>query len=775
MVVILFCSLLLASAPFSALQLHAQLPVRTRQLQLISNNNTNYTLVRSVDGQVVNWSLILPPSAGSTGSLLTSTVAGSDATMGWLAPGANGSLLTIAAGVPAWTPGAGLFWALTGNSATTAWNGAAGNFVGTSDDEDLVLLANNTFGMKIIGDDAALAGADGRVIFGQRTLVAGIPGAAQAEERVNILGGNLRFDSEGSAAITREIIFDGTSGAGNFRIAGDGGDIVWQGGGGNRLQMASYWGIRLIGNRGVGGAPAFSAGAATDASVNIIGTRTTAPILVTTPPAALTANQQEWRNSASTALSIVDSDGDFGIGVTAALSAKLQIQATSSTGNGIQLDPWGVNPGNTTQIRFRELAAGGANYVAFRSPDALAADNLYTLPNGFPAADDYVMTSTAAGVMSWQDPLTLIDAWYLNGNSNAVAGSFIGPTNDNVPMNIATVAGVPGNIRFYIGSVAPADLRMELSDNTFTIGDAVNNVNTTMNGSLTVTGTAGTPNVRLVSLSGAAGATIPVGFDRVVLADVDGDLHQVGSEAFVETFAWSLTGNAVTNPATNYLGTTDAQGLSIRTGGTEAIRINTSQQVGIGTSAPSQLLEVEDGNVLISTSALGTVGSLRWEEAGANGNNYVAFQPAAALANDNTYTLPSSIGAANTYLRIASAPAPTATTATLEWAVLTVVPNVETFNVTVDNQAIAQAGTTTFLRLSSDGVAANRTVTLADGTTQGHVMVIRVIGNGSAAYGVELADGANLELSGGFNMNDGDTITLIWDGTDWFETGRRNN
>ena len=116
---------------------------------------------------------------------------------------------------------------------------------------------------------------------------------------------------------------------------------------------------------------------------------------------------------------------------------------------------------------------------------------------------------------------------------------------------------------------------------------------------------------------------------------------------------------------------------------------------------------------------------------------------------------------------------PTATAATLQWTTISVTPNVESFNVTADNQAIAQAGTTTFLRLTGDATPPNRTVTIADGTTQGHVMVIRAIGVG--ANGVQLQDAGNLELSGNFNMNDGDTITLIWDGAEWYETARRNN
>lgn len=40
---------------------------------------------------------------------------------------------------------------------------------------------------------------------------------------------------------------------------------------------------------------------------------------------------------------------------------------------------------------------------------------------------------------------------------------------------------------------------------------------------------------------------------------------------------WSLKGNGLTDPATNYIGTSDLQGLSLRTNATEAIHINTNQ------------------------------------------------------------------------------------------------------------------------------------------------------------------------------------------------------
>lgn len=65
--------------------------------------------------------------------------------------------------------------------------------------------------------------------------------------------------------------------------------------------------------------------------------------------------------------------------------------------------------------------------------------------------------------------------------------------------------------------------------------------------------------------------------------------------------AWKLLGNAGTNPATNFLGTTDAQDLVFRTNNTERMRILSGGNVGIGTTAPTQRLHVL-GNSLVSTN-----------------------------------------------------------------------------------------------------------------------------------------------------------------------------
>src|SRR5262245_36217942 len=60
---------------------------------------------------------------------------------------------------------------------------------------------------------------------------------------------------------------------------------------------------------------------------------------------------------------------------------------------------------------------------------------------------------------------------------------------------------------------------------------------------------------------------------------------------------WELTGNSGTSPATDFLGTRDLQPLVIKTNGAEAMRIDPSGNVGLGTRPTSSKLEIaaQDG------------------------------------------------------------------------------------------------------------------------------------------------------------------------------------
>jgi len=67
--------------------------------------------------------------------------------------------------------------------------------------------------------------------------------------------------------------------------------------------------------------------------------------------------------------------------------------------------------------------------------------------------------------------------------------------------------------------------------------------------------------------------------------------------------SWLLGGNAISNPLTQFLGTTNAQPLVFRAFGTEYMRLDTNGRLGIGTTAPTSRLYVQQ------STASGTVGT----------------------------------------------------------------------------------------------------------------------------------------------------------------------
>lgn len=68
--------------------------------------------------------------------------------------------------------------------------------------------------------------------------------------------------------------------------------------------------------------------------------------------------------------------------------------------NGVRLDPYGTSTGETTSIRFVELALNGTNYVGLKAPDAISANTLWTMPSADGSANHYLKTN-GSGVLSF--------------------------------------------------------------------------------------------------------------------------------------------------------------------------------------------------------------------------------------------------------------------------------------------------------------------------------------------------------------------------------------
>jgi hypothetical protein len=73
---------------------------------------------------------------------------------------------------------------------------------------------------------------------------------------------------------------------------------------------------------------------------------------------------------------------------------------SSSAQNAFQVKPYGAAAGNTSEIRFNELAANGANYVGFKAPDTLAGNVIWKLPTA-DGTSGQILSTDGSGQLQW--------------------------------------------------------------------------------------------------------------------------------------------------------------------------------------------------------------------------------------------------------------------------------------------------------------------------------------------------------------------------------------
>ena len=114
---------------------------------------------------------------------------------------------------------------------------------------------------------------------------------------------------------------------------------------GGRFILQSYWGMSIYGGRISATALGFELGLTTDWSLNVIGTTAANPVFVVTGASSQTGNLQQWRNSSSTVLSAVTSDGSLLLGKSTAAGYRLDVVGTAistSTSTSSTTSTYGV-------------------------------------------------------------------------------------------------------------------------------------------------------------------------------------------------------------------------------------------------------------------------------------------------------------------------------------------------------------------------------------------------------------------------------------------------
>ncbi len=416
----------------------------------------------------------------------------------------NDSILTINGGVVKAAPYSSLSaagnWSLTGNSGSTAGT----NFIGTTDAIDFVTKTNGIERMRVL--------ANGRV---------GI-GVTNPSEPLSVKD-TMEIRRVGSLSA---LLFTNTSGTGDFRIGGDGGDIFWQGGGGRALQMGSYWTTIIGGDRQTSVYPAF-VNSLTGTSVLVQGQRdVSVPLGIQGNSASQSANLTEWRNSSGTVLSSVNKNGYLGIGTSSSLyslsvlaaSNPLYLSGVQGTLTFTTDSILTINAGVVKKAAYSALTGATTNTLT------LSTNTLTSTVNGVAATSNAVSgvsnTSSANTLSTTVNGVAGTTVSIINTNSSALtqAGGLVNTVN-GVTAITSIPTGTVSNVLGYNASGTPVYQTASAvlgGATTNTLALSTNTLTSTVNGvaatSNAVSGVSNSSSANTLSttVNGVAGTTVPI-------------------------------------------------------------------------------------------------------------------------------------------------------------------------------------------------------------------------------------------------------------------------
>lgn len=320
--------------------------------------DTDFLTPTGSAANLTNFPIFNQNTTGSAATFTTGRTIGITGDLTYTSPAFNGSANVTAAGTLATVNSdvgsftnanvtvnaKGLVTAVSNGSSSDAWNltgntvTAGSHFLGSTNNESLRLITDNT--ERMVVDNV------GNVGIGITD-----PGTQL------VVKDNIEIRRVGSIS---QLLFSNTSGSGDFRIGGDGGDIYWQGGGGRCLQMGSYWATILGGDRQTTVFPDF-AGPITGTGVLVVAQRDESVALGIQGTSNQYANLTEWRDVNSDATSVINKDGKLGLGISTP-TAMLHLSAGSTSANAAPLKF--TSGTNLSTVENGSVEYDGTNYFA---------------------------------------------------------------------------------------------------------------------------------------------------------------------------------------------------------------------------------------------------------------------------------------------------------------------------------------------------------------------------------------------------------------------------
>ncbi len=575
----------------------------------------------------VNGTFVMSGSTSGYNGFRAPAVAGSTI---WTLPSGDGTagqtLITNGSGVLTWSAPTPTFPLLApnGTAAAPSYSFSSNTNIG------MYSSASNDLSFATSGLNRMTVANNGNVGIGTTAPAASLDVSGGAN-----FGGNVTLSATG-ASITSPRTFGVpgmTSGQAMRLMLGDASSTGLQVGHGRRMQQWSYWGVEISGNRQSTSAMTFASGLSTDPSVHIIGGQSQSPVLTVSGIAGQTGALQQWKNSAGTTLSVVSADGSVGIGTSAPL-AMLSVSGDMTIGKSTAAN--GTLDVNGTFV----MSGSTSGYNGFRAP-AVAGTAIWTLPSADGTAGQALVTN-GSGILSWSaaNPAFPLLATY--GTAAAPSYSFSSVTN--------------------AGMYSSASNDLSFSTN------GTNRVTVANDGNVGIglTPVSGSGNLQVKASGGGQITMLSAGHGMREFHNAETqprwllsrDGIAAGQSGLVlksgSTGTVNADGVAMSSPTSRNLAfyTSNAAAL------TERMRIDDSGNVGIGTAAPVEKLDV-NGGVKIGNTAGANAGTLRWTGLNFQGYdgtswfNIVPNPPAAGgcdttqtfnASGVHTYTVPATFG-----------------------------------------------------------------------------------------------------------------------------------